>query len=100
MIARNRRARRGFTLFEMVLVISSVAAMLALAGGLLHLLLRLDRAGRLQINDASMMARLSRQFRDDVHGAAKATPGVAAKSKRRGTLSLATTRRAPRSSMK
>jgi hypothetical protein len=69
-------------MIEVILVISSVSMVLGLCAGLLHVLLRLDRAGRAAAVEAATVGRLSRQFRRDVHAAvaarAEAEGGVAA----------------------
>jgi hypothetical protein len=68
-------------MIEVILVVSSVSMVLGLCAGLLHVLLRLDRAGRAAAVEAATVGRLSRQFRRDVHAAvaarAEAKDGVA-----------------------
>ena len=74
MTKRSSKPRpRGFTLIEMVLVIGGVTAVLGLAGGLLHVLLRLDRYSRNYLNDSIAISRLGEQFRADVRRAAEAS---------------------------
>lgn len=63
---RSVHRPRGYSLIEVVLVIGGVAIVLGITGGLLHSLLRLDRAGRIALNDTTAIARLARQFRQDV----------------------------------
>ncbi len=76
MIARCR-TRWAFTLFEMLMVIAGLTIILSLCGGLLHALLRLDRAGRESFRDSTTLSRLARQFRQDVRGSEQAKPGDA-----------------------
>jgi type II secretory pathway component PulJ len=73
-IARRASGRRGHSLIEMVLVIGVLAIVLGLCAGLLHALFRLDRAGRNSVGDASNLARLARDFREDVRSARTARP--------------------------
>ncbi len=65
--------RRGYALIEMVLVISLTALLLSLCAGMIHLLLKLDRAGRSTASEAADLARLARDFRADAH-ASQADP--------------------------
>jgi hypothetical protein len=71
----SRRARRGYALVEIVLAIGTVAIVLGLCAGLLHVLLKLDRTGRSHVAETATIGRLARQFRQDVHAAATAKPG-------------------------
>jgi hypothetical protein len=75
MTRKRRPGRRGYALIEMVLVIGGLTIILSLCGGLLHTLLRLDRAGRDSLSDATTLARLARQFRQDVRASREAKPG-------------------------
>jgi type II secretory pathway component PulJ len=70
--AVNRAKRRGFTLFEVILVVAGASMIVATCAMLLHVLLRLDNVARSHLNDASTVSRLARQFREDVRTAAKA----------------------------
>jgi hypothetical protein len=63
------RSRRGASLIELVLIIGSVTIILGICGMFLHLLLRLDRSGRGELSEAHSVARLCRQFREDVRAA-------------------------------
>jgi hypothetical protein len=56
-------------MLEMVVLMTGVAAMLGLCVVLLQLLMKLDADSRSQLVGASTVARLSEQFRRDVHGA-------------------------------
>jgi type II secretory pathway component PulJ len=64
-------SRRGFTIVEVVLVIGAVSLLLGLCSGLIHVLLRLDRVGRAHLVETATVGRLARQFRRDVHAAAR-----------------------------
>jgi hypothetical protein len=70
-----RSTHRGYALIEMVLAIGAVAIVLGLCGGLLHVLLRLDRTGRAHLVETATIGRLARQFRNDVHAAREAKAG-------------------------
>jgi hypothetical protein len=59
--------RRGITIIETLVLITGVAAMLGLCVLLLQLLLRLDSQSRARLDGATAIARLARQFRQDVH---------------------------------
>jgi len=76
--ATNRTRRRGFTLFEIILVVAGAATLVATCAMLLHVLLRLDTVARSHLNDASTVGRLARQFREDVRTAASADPRTGA----------------------
>ena len=76
-VKRRRSTRRGFTLVEMIVVIGGITIILGLCAGLLHTLLRLDRSGRESLNDTNTLARLARQFRQDVRASRAAKPGDA-----------------------
>ena len=66
------RNRRGYSLIEMVVVIGAVTVVLSLCGMILHGLLKLDKSGRAQLDDAATIGRISRQFRADVRDASSA----------------------------
>ena len=80
MIARNppeqRSAlgrRKGITIIETIVLMTGVAAMLGLCVLLLQFLLKLDGQSRARLDGASALARLARQFRQDVHAAGRAS---------------------------
>jgi prepilin-type N-terminal cleavage/methylation domain-containing protein len=73
---RHRRA--GITLIELMIAITVTGILLALAAGMIHLLLKLDRGGRTASEEASDLARLARDFRADAHASAKAQPAAIA----------------------
>jgi hypothetical protein len=59
-------------MLEMVVLMTGVAAMLGLCVVLLQLLMKLDTDSRSRLVGATTVARLSEQFRRDVHGARSA----------------------------
>jgi prepilin-type N-terminal cleavage/methylation domain-containing protein len=65
--------RRGFTLIEMVVVITVSAVLMGIGTGILALLLRSQRLAHDDLDHGRSVARLAEQFRDDVH-AATGTP--------------------------
>jgi hypothetical protein len=71
-----RPTRRAYALIEVVLAISSIAIVLGLCTGLLHVLLRLDRTARDHLVETATIDRLARQFRQDVHAAREARAGA------------------------
>ena len=73
----TRTRPRGYALVEMLVVMTMLAALLGLCGGMLHLLTRLDRAGRVVNDEASDLFRLARDFREDVHAARDPGPPAA-----------------------
>lgn len=68
--------RRGFTLVEMLVVLTIGTVVVGIAVGMLHLLLRTEQAGRDRVPEARILARLAEQFRSDV-GAAVRQPRIA-----------------------
>ena len=77
---RAMRKHRGFSLIEMLVVITVSAALLGICTSILHLLMRSERAGRDHLHQATSAARLARQFRNDVHAAiTPPAPGDAAR---------------------
>jgi hypothetical protein len=66
------RKRGGYALIEMVLAIGAVAIVVGLCAGMLHVLLRLDRAARSHVVETATIGRLARQLRHDVHAAREA----------------------------
>jgi prepilin-type N-terminal cleavage/methylation domain-containing protein len=71
--------RRGYSLIEMVVVMTVGATMLGIAVTLLGALMQAERTGRAHIGQNGVFNRLADQFRRDVHAADG--PVVAAKSK-------------------
>jgi prepilin-type N-terminal cleavage/methylation domain-containing protein len=72
MIAIATRARRGFTLVELLVVIGGVAVTLGVCVALIQSLLRLDRGARLHLAETSAVGRIGHQFRQDVRAASRA----------------------------
>ena len=70
--------RRGYTLIEVLVVVTVSTVLLGVAAGVLCLLLRAERGGREHVYRASVVARLSDQFRRDVHAALHTIPADAA----------------------
>jgi prepilin-type N-terminal cleavage/methylation domain-containing protein len=66
--------RRGFTLIEMLVVIAVSGALMAVAVGLLHTMIRLEHGSREELRERTAMMRLADQFRRDVHAATQFTP--------------------------
>jgi len=64
--------RRGFTLIELIVALSLLAAILPLAGGTVYLLLRAQTASADSLVDAMTLSRFARTFRADVHAAQSA----------------------------
>ena len=60
---------RGYTLIEVLAVIAAGAVVMAIAVGLLHLLIRLDRDSREEVSRQATLHRLADQFRRDVRAA-------------------------------
>ena len=69
--------RRGFTLIEMVAVITGVSMILAASVVLMHFVLEMDTEVRQRTHTVAMVGRLAEQFRRDVHQA-RGEPVVAA----------------------
>ncbi len=69
------RRRPGYALIELLVVMTVIAVMMILCGGMLHLLMKLDRSGPdgdlIQWAD---LARLARDFRADAHASATTEP--------------------------
>jgi len=61
--------RRGVTILETIVLMTAVAAMLGLCVLMLQLLFKLDGQSRARLDGAATLARLARQFRQDVHAA-------------------------------
>ena len=71
--------RRGFTLIEMLVVMTVGSVIVGIGVGMLHVLLRTEQTGRDRVHQAGVLARLAEQFRSDVGAAVRQTPGAAAR---------------------
>lgn len=69
---RKAGRRGGYALIEMMVTMTVLAALLGVCAGTLHLLMRLDRAGRAAGDEAADLFRLARDFRADAHRAVNA----------------------------
>jgi hypothetical protein len=65
--------RRGYMIVELLLVLTALVIVFGLCVGLIHSLLRLDRAGRDHLAEATTRGRLARQFRQDVRAASRSS---------------------------
>jgi prepilin-type N-terminal cleavage/methylation domain-containing protein len=65
MIASRRL--RGFTLIEMIVVISTLATLLGITTAILFQMFRVDQSERARVVAASNLERLARAFRIDAH---------------------------------
>ncbi len=65
----THRPRQGFTLVELLVTLTLVAAMTGTAVKILATLLRSERTGIEHLTRLTTISRLSRHFRTDVHGA-------------------------------
>lgn len=70
--------RRGYTLIEMLVVVTVSAVLMGVAVQVLYLLARLERGGRESVGRATIVARLADQFRSDVHAALRSMPAAGA----------------------
>jgi prepilin-type N-terminal cleavage/methylation domain-containing protein len=86
MNSRPTGDRRGFSLIEMMVVISAGAVLLGLCVVLIHTLLRLDRTSRARMSEGLAVGGLARDFRDDVRAARSAR--LLSDSARAGRLEL------------
>jgi type II secretory pathway pseudopilin PulG len=66
--------RRGLSLIEMVAALGSIAILAGLGVTLIHSLLRVERSERASLAQQNNLARLSREFRQDVRGAHATEP--------------------------
>lgn len=63
------KPRHGFTLIEMLVVISLLAVILPMSGAMIYLLLRAQAAAGDSLADAVILSRFSHAFHADVHSA-------------------------------
>jgi len=64
---RRHSSRRGITILEIMVVMTGVAAMLALCAVTIQLLMRLNADGHARLSAAVSLDRLGRQIRQDAH---------------------------------
>ena len=67
--------RHGFTLIEMVAVISMLSILFTMTGVIIQFLLRTDQTVSQQTVLEMTLLKVSRQFRDDVHSATQSSLG-------------------------
>jgi prepilin-type N-terminal cleavage/methylation domain-containing protein len=67
MIVRDRDARRGVSLIELLVVITVLAVLLGLCAITIQLLLRVGSDAQARRSAAASLGRLAEQFRADVH---------------------------------
>ena len=65
----KRKTRRGVTLIELIIVITTMAIITSLAVTTIFMLLRVEGEGAGSLSEALIESRLARQFRKDVHSA-------------------------------
>jgi type II secretory pathway pseudopilin PulG len=68
MIVRNRASRHGYSLIEMIVVISGLAVLLGLCAITIQLVMRVGSDAQSRRSNAAALGRLAEQFREDVHG--------------------------------
>ncbi|MDR3638653.1 MAG: type II secretion system protein [Isosphaeraceae bacterium] len=68
----HQRLRRGYSLIEMLIVISGIAILFGMSVGMIHMLLRLDRGNRARIGEKTTISRLAHALRRDAHAAVAA----------------------------
>lgn len=64
---RSRSQRAGYSLIEMLTVISFLIALMSMAGLMLHGLMKADQAVRLEVQQQQTLLALQQEFRSDVH---------------------------------
>jgi len=65
------KPRHGYSLIEVLVVVTVGSAVMAVAVGVLHLVLSAEQACRERLNHCRMVANLSEQFRQDGHAAVR-----------------------------
>jgi type II secretory pathway pseudopilin PulG len=63
----RRSSRRGITILEIMVVMTGVAAMLALCALTIQLLMRLNADGQTRLSASASLERLAQQIRRDAH---------------------------------
>jgi hypothetical protein len=74
----GRRARRGITIIEVVVLMTGVATMLGLCAVTIQALFRVGGEGQARLSAAAALDRLAGQFRADVHACDQAVLGTKA----------------------
>ena len=77
---RQRVPRRGISLIELLVVMSSVAIVLGLCAVTIQLLFRLNADGHARFSASASFARLASQFREDIHASDRVALLPAAKA--------------------
>lgn len=71
MTANGRRSRRGFSLIEMLVAMTTMTFVMGVCVALLQMLLKLDAAGQTHVETEATIARAARVFRRDARSAAE-----------------------------
>jgi prepilin-type N-terminal cleavage/methylation domain-containing protein len=71
-----RPLRKGFTLVELLAVITVSSFVLGLCVATVYALMRMEQAGRARLAEGASLGRLSLTFRDDVRAATGARPSA------------------------
>jgi prepilin-type N-terminal cleavage/methylation domain-containing protein len=67
--------RRGYSLIEIIVVLTIGTVVVGIGVGMLHLLLRTEQSGRDRVPQARAVARLAEQFRSDAAAAMRQASG-------------------------
>ena len=67
MIVRNREARRGISLIELLVIMTGVAVILGLCAVTIQVLFRVSSDTQARRSASAALGRLAEQFREDVH---------------------------------
>lgn len=68
----SAKARRGYTLIEMLVAITAGIVIMVVAAGMLNTLMRLEQQSHNRFTERAAVARLADQFRRDAHAALEA----------------------------
>jgi type II secretory pathway pseudopilin PulG len=90
MIARSRPGRRGISLIEVLVVVTSMAILLGLCAVTMQALFRVESEAQARRAAASALARLAGQFREDAHssGDAELRAGAGLRLRRESSVSI------------
>ena len=72
MIVRRSPRRRGYSLVEMLVVMTCLSVLLAISTMLIRTLIRAEASGRREVDEHLGLSRLAEAFRRDVHAAVEA----------------------------